>query len=41
VPTILGELMEDKDPAKRERVMKAMLQMVKLDVEGLKRAAKG
>jgi len=41
VPTALGELMKDKDPAKRERVMKAMLQMVKLDVEGLKRAAEG
>jgi predicted 3-demethylubiquinone-9 3-methyltransferase (glyoxalase superfamily) len=41
VPTILGELMQDKDPAKRERVMKEMLQMVKLDVDGLKRAAEG
>ena len=41
VPTILGELMKDKDPARRERVMKAMLQMVKIDVEGLKRAAEG
>jgi predicted 3-demethylubiquinone-9 3-methyltransferase (glyoxalase superfamily) len=39
VPTILGELMADKDAARRERVMKAMLQMKKLDVEGLKRAA--
>ena len=41
VPTILSELMADKDPAKRERVMRAMLQMVKFDVEGLKRAAEG
>jgi predicted 3-demethylubiquinone-9 3-methyltransferase (glyoxalase superfamily) len=41
VPTILGELMQDKDSAKRERVMKAMLQMVKLDVDALKRAAEG
>jgi predicted 3-demethylubiquinone-9 3-methyltransferase (glyoxalase superfamily) len=41
VPTILPELMQDKDPAKRERVMKAMLQMVKMDVAGLKRAAEG
>jgi predicted 3-demethylubiquinone-9 3-methyltransferase (glyoxalase superfamily) len=39
VPTILGELMADKDAARRDRVMKAMLQMKKLDVEGLKRAA--
>jgi predicted 3-demethylubiquinone-9 3-methyltransferase (glyoxalase superfamily) len=39
VPTILGKLMQDKDPAKSQRVMKAMLQMRKLDIEGLKRAA--
>jgi predicted 3-demethylubiquinone-9 3-methyltransferase (glyoxalase superfamily) len=39
VPTILGELMQGKDPQKRERVMKAMMQMVKLDVDGLERAA--
>jgi predicted 3-demethylubiquinone-9 3-methyltransferase (glyoxalase superfamily) len=39
VPTILGKLMQDKDPAKSQRVMKAMLQMQKLDIEGLKRAA--
>ena len=41
VPTILGELMQDEDAAVRERVMKAMLGMVKLDVGGLKRAAEG
>ena len=41
VPTILPELMQDKDPARRERVMKAMLQMVKMDIAGLKRAAEG
>jgi predicted 3-demethylubiquinone-9 3-methyltransferase (glyoxalase superfamily) len=40
-PTILGELMQDKDPAVRERVMKQMMQMVKLDIEPLKQAAKG
>jgi predicted 3-demethylubiquinone-9 3-methyltransferase (glyoxalase superfamily) len=40
-PTILSELMRDKDPKVRERVMKEMLQMVKLDIEPLKRAAKG
>ncbi len=39
VPTILGQLMQDKDAAKAGRVMKAMLQMTKLDIEGLKRAA--
>jgi predicted 3-demethylubiquinone-9 3-methyltransferase (glyoxalase superfamily) len=39
VPTVLGELM--KDPAKSERVMKAMLQMRKLDIATLKKAAEG
>ena len=38
VPTILGRLMEDKDPVKAGRVMTAMLQMVKIDIEGLMRA---
>ncbi len=41
VPTILGELMQDKDPEKSGRVMKAMLQMTKIDIEGLKRAYEG
>jgi predicted 3-demethylubiquinone-9 3-methyltransferase (glyoxalase superfamily) len=41
VPTILGELMSDKDAEKSKRVMQAMLQMVKLDIEGLRRAAAG
>jgi len=39
VPTILGELMADNDPEKSKRVMQAMLQMTKLDIEGLRRAA--
>jgi predicted 3-demethylubiquinone-9 3-methyltransferase (glyoxalase superfamily) len=38
VPTILGELMQDKDPEKSQRVMQAMLQMHKLDIAGLQRA---
>jgi hypothetical protein len=33
--------MQDKDAARAQRVMKAMLQMVKLDVAGLQQAAKG
>ena len=41
VPTILGELLSDKDAAKSQRVMQAMLQMVKLDIKKLKLAAKG
>jgi predicted 3-demethylubiquinone-9 3-methyltransferase (glyoxalase superfamily) len=38
VPKILGELMQDKDPEKSKRVMQAMLQMDKIDIEGLERA---
>jgi predicted 3-demethylubiquinone-9 3-methyltransferase (glyoxalase superfamily) len=38
VPTILAELMQDKDPEKSQRVMKAMLQMKKIDIPTLKRA---
>lgn len=38
VPTALGEMLQDKDPRKSERVMKALLQMRKIDIEGLRRA---
>jgi predicted 3-demethylubiquinone-9 3-methyltransferase (glyoxalase superfamily) len=38
VPTALGEMMADKDPEKAGRVMKAMLQMSKIDIAGLRRA---
>jgi predicted 3-demethylubiquinone-9 3-methyltransferase (glyoxalase superfamily) len=38
IPSILGKLLGDPDPQKSGRVMKAMLQMNKLDIEGLKRA---
>ena len=38
VPTILGELMLDPNPIKREKVMSAMLQMTKIEIEGLKKA---
>jgi predicted 3-demethylubiquinone-9 3-methyltransferase (glyoxalase superfamily) len=38
VPTALGEMMQDKDPEKSRRVMKAMLQMHKLDIKKLKQA---
>jgi predicted 3-demethylubiquinone-9 3-methyltransferase (glyoxalase superfamily) len=38
VPTILGELLQDKDAGMTERVMKAMLQMTKLDIKTLKQA---
>ena len=38
VPTILSEMVTDPDPQKAERVMKAMLQMKKIDIKGLKQA---
>jgi predicted 3-demethylubiquinone-9 3-methyltransferase (glyoxalase superfamily) len=38
VPTVLPELLQDKDAEKRKRVMAAMLKMIKLDIEALKRA---
>jgi predicted 3-demethylubiquinone-9 3-methyltransferase (glyoxalase superfamily)/uncharacterized protein YndB with AHSA1/START domain len=39
VPTALGELMGGPDPDKSQRVLQAMMQMVKLDIAGLKAAA--
>jgi len=41
VPRALIELMQDKDPVKSQRVFNAMLQMTKIDIEGLKRAYRG
>jgi predicted 3-demethylubiquinone-9 3-methyltransferase (glyoxalase superfamily) len=41
IPKALMELMQDKDPVKSQRVFKAMLQMTKIDIEGLKRAYRG
>jgi predicted 3-demethylubiquinone-9 3-methyltransferase (glyoxalase superfamily) len=38
VPKVFFELMKDKDPAKSQRVFKAMMKMVKMDIETLKRA---
>ena len=38
IPTALGEMLGDIDPAKANRVMKAMLQMDKIDIKGLKQA---
>ena len=38
IPSALGELMGDKDAAKAKRVMEAMLQMNKIDIEGLRQA---
>lgn len=38
VPTALGKMLGDSDPERSKRVTKAMLQMKKLDIAGLKRA---
>jgi predicted 3-demethylubiquinone-9 3-methyltransferase (glyoxalase superfamily) len=38
VPTALMELMSDPDPVKSQAVVKAMLEMRKIDVVGLQRA---
>jgi len=38
VPTVLSEMLQDKDAQKSERVMKAMLQMKKLDIKSLMQA---
>jgi predicted 3-demethylubiquinone-9 3-methyltransferase (glyoxalase superfamily) len=38
VPTALGEMMQDPDPAKTNRLRKALLQMKKLDIEKLRQA---
>ena len=40
VPTVLDEMLNDPDPVKSQRVMKAMLQMSKLDLSKLKKAYK-
>jgi predicted 3-demethylubiquinone-9 3-methyltransferase (glyoxalase superfamily) len=41
VPTVLPEMLQDKDPAKARRVMAAMLKMIKIDIQALKRAFEG
>jgi predicted 3-demethylubiquinone-9 3-methyltransferase (glyoxalase superfamily) len=38
VPTVLGKMLQAKDAKKSESVMKALLQMKKLDIQGLKQA---
>jgi len=41
VPTVLIEMLQDKDPEKSKRVMAAMLKMTKISIEGLKHAYEG
>jgi len=38
IPSALGEMLGDKDPEKSRRVMKAMLQMDKIDIRRLQEA---
>jgi predicted 3-demethylubiquinone-9 3-methyltransferase (glyoxalase superfamily) len=41
IPTALGELLQDPDAGKASRAVQAMLQMSKLDIAALRRAAEG
>lgn len=41
VPTVLVELIQDKDPVKSNRVMQAMLKMTRLDIKTLQKAYEG
>lgn len=41
IPSVLGELLGDKDPEKAGRVMQAMLQMNKIDIKTLQQAYAG
>jgi predicted 3-demethylubiquinone-9 3-methyltransferase (glyoxalase superfamily) len=41
IPSVLGQLLQDKDRAKAGRVMQAMMQMTKIDIAGLRRAYEG
>ena len=39
VPTVLGEMLQDKDARKSERVMNALLKMNKIEIKALKQAS--
>jgi predicted 3-demethylubiquinone-9 3-methyltransferase (glyoxalase superfamily) len=41
IPTALSELLEDPDPEKANRVMRAMLKMSKIDIADMRRAQSG
>ena len=41
IPSSLGRMLSDPDPAKSKRVLDAMLQMTKLDLPGLQQAYEG
>src|SRR5467141_3948 len=41
IPSVLGQMLQDKDAEKAKRVMKAMLQMDKIEIQRLKQAYDG
>lgn len=41
IPNALGTMLQDKDPAKAQRTMEAMMKMSKLDIATLKKAYDG
>ena len=41
IPRVLGEMLGDEDSERAERVMQAMLQMSKIEIEGLREAYEG
>lgn len=38
IPSALGEMLQDEDDEKSQRVMQAMLHMDKIDIQGLQEA---
>jgi predicted 3-demethylubiquinone-9 3-methyltransferase (glyoxalase superfamily) len=41
IPSGLGDMLQDEDPEKSSRVMRAMLQMNKIEIKALKQAYEG
>jgi predicted 3-demethylubiquinone-9 3-methyltransferase (glyoxalase superfamily) len=41
IPSVLGKMLQDPDAERAKRVMQAMLQMDKIDIERLKQAREG
>jgi predicted 3-demethylubiquinone-9 3-methyltransferase (glyoxalase superfamily) len=41
IPSVLGDLLQDKDPEKSDRVWKAMLEMDKINIKALQQAYQG
>jgi predicted 3-demethylubiquinone-9 3-methyltransferase (glyoxalase superfamily) len=41
IPSVLGDLLQDKDPEKSEKVWQAMMQMDRIDIKTLQQAYQG